>query len=169
MVGNAVRARAARPPYIERMQKGDTVPDFTLPDQTGTDRTLSELLSSGPVVLFFYPGAMTYGCTKESCHFRDLKAEFAAVGAQPVGISADPVAKQKQFDEKESLGMPLLSDPDRSVAAQLGAKRNFGPLKTKRVTYVIDTDRKLLDVINSEVSMSTHADKALALLKSRAS
>jgi peroxiredoxin Q/BCP len=150
------------------MQKGDTVPDFTLPDQTGTDRTLSELLSSGPVVLFFYPGAMTYGCTKESCHFRDLKAEFAAVGAQPVGISADPVAKQKQFDEKESLGMPLLSDPDRSVAAQLGAKRNFGPLKTKRVTYVIDTDRKLLDVINSEVSMSTHADKALALLKSRA-
>jgi thioredoxin-dependent peroxiredoxin len=150
------------------MQKGDTVPDFTLPDQTGTDRTLSELLSSGPVVLFFYPGAMTYGCTKESCHFRDLKAEFAAVGAQPIGISADPVAKQKQFDEKESLGMPLLSDPDRSVAAQLGAKRNFGPLKTKRVTYVIDTDRKLLDVINSEVSMSTHADKALALLKSRA-
>ena len=149
------------------MQKGDTVPDFTLPDQTGTDRSLSELLSSGPVVLFFYPGAMTYGCTKESCHFRDLKTEFAAVGAQPVGISADPVAKQKQFDEKESLGMPLLSDPDRTVGAQLGAKRNFGPLKTKRVTYVIDTDRTLLDVINSEVSMSTHADKALALLKSR--
>ena len=118
-------------------------------------------------MLFFYPGAMTYGCTKESCHFRDLKAEFAAVGAQPVGISADPVDKQKQFDEKESLGMPLLSDPDRTVAAQLGAKRNFGPLKTKRVTYVIDTDRTLLDVINSEVSMSTHADKALALLKSR--
>jgi thioredoxin-dependent peroxiredoxin len=63
----------------------------------------------------------------------------------------------------------LLSDPDRAVAAQLGAKRNFGPLKTKRVTYVIDTDRTLLDVINSEVSMSTHADKALAVLKSRAS
>ena len=75
------------------MQKGDTVPDFTLPDQTGTDRTLSELLANGPVVLFFYPGAMTYGCTKESCHFRDLKAEFAAVGAQPVGISADPVGQ----------------------------------------------------------------------------
>jgi peroxiredoxin Q/BCP len=149
------------------MQKGDTVPDFTLPDQSGTDRSLSGLLADGPVVLFFYPGAMTYGCTKESCHFRDLKAEFAAVGAQPVGISADPVEKQKQFDEKESLGMPLLSDPDRTVGALLGAKRNFGPLKTKRVTYVIDTDRTILDVINSEVSMSTHADKALALLKSR--
>ena len=72
-----------------------------------------QLLAGGPVVLFFYPAAMTYGCTKESCHFRDLKAEFAAVGAQPVGISADQVDKQRQFDEKESLGFPLLSDPDR--------------------------------------------------------
>ena len=68
---------------------------------------------------------MTYGCTKESCHFRDLAGEFAAVGAQPVGISADTVEKQKQFDEKESLGFPLLSDPDRVVAAHFGAKRSL--------------------------------------------
>jgi thioredoxin-dependent peroxiredoxin len=149
------------------MQKGDTVPDFTLPDQTGTPRTLSDLLADGPVVLFFYPAAMTYGCTKESCHFRDLKAEFAAVGAQPVGISADPVEKQKQFDDKESLGMPLLSDTDRAVAAQLGVKRGSNLLKVKRHTFVIDTDRTLLDEIASEVSMNSHADKALALLKAR--
>jgi peroxiredoxin Q/BCP len=116
-------------------------------------------------VLFFYPAAMTYGCTKESCHFRDLSAEFAAVGAQPVGISADPVEKQKQFDEKESLGLPLLSDPDRKVAAELGAKRGFGP--NKRTTFVIDTDRTVLDVIHSEISMNSHADKALAVLKAR--
>ncbi|HEY2213576.1 MAG TPA: peroxiredoxin, partial [Acidimicrobiales bacterium] len=94
------------------MQKGDVVPDFELSDQTGTPRTLSSFLANGPVVLFFYPAAMTYGCTKESCHFRDLQAEFAAVGAQSVGISADSVDKQKQFDEKESLGFPLLSDAD---------------------------------------------------------
>jgi peroxiredoxin Q/BCP len=149
------------------MQKGDIVPDFTLPDQTGTPRTLSGLLADGPVVLFFYPAAMTYGCTKESCHFRDLKAEFAAVGAQPVGISADAVEKQKQFDEKESLGFPLLSDSDRTVAAQLGAKRGMSFLPNKRVTYVIDTDRRLLDVIHTEVSMGAHADKALAVLKAR--
>jgi thioredoxin-dependent peroxiredoxin len=150
------------------MRSGDVVPDFELPDQTGTPRSLSELLQGGPVVLFFYPAAMTYGCTKESCHFRDLKAEFAAVGAQPVGISADQVDKQRQFDEKESLGMPLLSDPDRTVATQLGAKRG-GPgfLPNKRVTYVIDTDRTVLGVFHSEVSMASHADKALALLKER--
>ena len=149
------------------MHKGDVVPDFELPDQTGIPRRLSEFLSDGPVVLFFYPAAMTYGCTKESCHFRDLSAEFGAVGAQVVGISADQVEKQKRFDEKESLGFPLLSDPDRIVAAQLGAKRGVSFLPNKRVTFVIDTDRSILDVFHSEVSMGSHADKALALLKAR--
>jgi thioredoxin-dependent peroxiredoxin len=149
------------------MRSGDVVPDFELPDQTGTPRSLSQLLENGPVVLFFYPAAMTYGCTKESCHFRDLKSEFAAVGAQPVGVSADPVEKQQRFDEKESLGLTLLSDPDRTVAAQLGAKRGPSFLPNKRITFVIDTDRTLLEVIHSEVSMASHADKALALLKER--
>ena len=78
------------------MHKGDIVHDFELPDENGTPRRLSELLAAGPVVLFFYPAAMTYGCTKESCHFRDMKAEFEAVGAQRVGISADKVEKQKR-------------------------------------------------------------------------
>ena len=149
------------------MHKGDVVPDFELSDQTGTPRRLSEFLADGPVVLFFYPAAMTYGCTKESCHFRDLSAEFGAVGAQVVGISADQVEKQKRFDEKESLGFPLLSDPDRVVAEQLGAKRGISFLPNTRVTFVIDTDRSILDVFHSEVSMGSHADKALALLKAR--
>jgi peroxiredoxin Q/BCP len=149
------------------MRKGDVVPDFELPDQTGTPRKLSDLLAGGPVVLFFYPAAMTYGCTKESCHFRDLGAEFAAVGAQRVGISADSVDKQKQFDEKESLGYPLLSDADRTVATQLGAKRGSSFLPNKRITFVIDTDRTLLDVIHTEFSMGAHADKALEILKAR--
>jgi peroxiredoxin Q/BCP len=96
-----------------------------------------------------------------------MAGEFAAVGAQPVGISADTVDKQKQFDEKESLGFPLLSDPDREMAALFGVKRNVSFLKVKRSTFVIDTDRTVLDVIHSEVSMGSHADKALALLKAR--
>ncbi len=150
------------------MQKGEIIPDFELPDQSGTTRKLSELLTGGPVVLFFYPAAMTYGCTKESCHFRDLGAEFAAVGAQRVGISADSVDKQKQFDEKESLGYPLLSDSDHTVATLLGAKRGASFLPNKRVTYVIDSDRRLLDVIHTEFSMGAHADKALEILKAKA-
>ncbi len=150
------------------MHKGDVVPDFELPDQTGTPRKLSELLLRGPVVLFFYPAAMTYGCTKESCHFRDLAAEFAAVGAQPVGISADTVEKQKQFDEKESLGLPPAvgprprgGGPVRREARRRASSRSSGPPSSSTPTA------RILDVIHSEVSMGSHADKALALLKAR--
>jgi peroxiredoxin Q/BCP len=147
-------------------QVGDTVPDFELPDENGTPRRLSSLLNDGPVVLFFYPGAMTYGCTKESCHFRDLAAEFAAAGAQRVGISADRVEKQKQFSEKHAFDFPLLSDPDFAVAEQLGARRKIGALGNRRITYVIGTDRKVLGVVTSEVSMRAHADRALEILRS---
>jgi len=151
------------------MQVGDTVEDFELPDETGTKRKLSEFLRDGPVVLFFYPAAMTYGCTKESCHFRDLAAEFTSVGGQRVGISADTVEKQKQFSEKHDFDYPLLADTDRTVAEQFGVKRGgFSISPTKRSTFVIDTDRKVLAVISSEVSMNKHADKALEVLRARA-
>src|SRR4030088_2678634 len=150
------------------MKPGDVVPDFELPDQTGTPRRLTEFLAAGPVVLFFYPAAMTPGCTRESCHFRDLKGEFEAVGAQRVGISADQVDKQKQFADKYSFDFPLLSDPDAKVATRFGVHRNFKLLPTKRSTFVIDSDATLLEVITSEINMNTHADKALQSLRSRA-
>lgn len=151
------------------MQTGDRVPDFELPDQTGTARSLSGLLAGGPVVLFFYPAAMTPGCTKEACHFRDLAGEFASVGASPVGISADGVAKQERFASSHRFDYPLLSDPDGSVAEIFGVKRGLlGKfLPVKRTTFVIDTDRTVLAVISSEINMDTHADKALATLRSR--
>ena len=149
------------------MRAGDKVQDFELPDDTGTTRKLSDFLRDGPVVLFFYPAAMTYGCTKESCHFRDLAVEFKEVGAQRLGISADSVDKQRQFSEKHSFDYPLLADTDRTVAEQFGVKRSFGPIPTKRATFVIDTDSTVLAVINSEVSMNKHADKALEVLRAR--
>jgi thioredoxin-dependent peroxiredoxin len=151
------------------MQKGDVVPDFELPDETGKVRKLSELLEGGPVVLYFYPAALTYGCTKESCHFRDMKAEFEAVGAQRVGISGDKVEKQKQFSDKHSFDFPLLSDSDAKVATMFGAHRNFGLAPTRRMTFVLDTDRKVLDVIKSETRMGVHGDRALEVLKQRKS
>ena len=153
------------------MQRGDRVAEFELPDQTGTARTLSELLAGGPIVLFFYPAAMTPGCTKEACHFRDLASEFAAVGASRVGISTDAVDKQAKFAEQQKFDYPLLSDSDGVVAAQFGVKRGLlGKLMpVKRTTFVIDTDRTVLEVIASEFSMDTHADKALEVLRQRQS
>jgi thioredoxin-dependent peroxiredoxin len=146
------------------MRTGDVVPDFELPDQEGATRTLSEFLAKGPVVLFFYPAALTPGCTKESCHFRDLAAEFEAVGAQRVGISADPVEKQRTFSDKHGFDYPLLSDEDRRVAAVFGVKRALPLLPNKRATFVIGTDRKVIEVITSEINMSKHADLALEAL-----
>jgi peroxiredoxin Q/BCP len=143
--------------------KGDMAPDFELPDQDGTPRRLTDLLADGPVVLFFYPGAMTKGCTAEACHFRDLAAEFRAAGVQRVGISKDPVEKQKLFAETYTFDYPLLSDPEAVTIAAYGVKRklNLGALSTRRMTFVIGTDRKILDVIHSELDMNQHAAQAL--------
>ena len=153
------------------MKRGDLVDEFELPDQTGTKRKISDFLTDGPVVLFFYPAAGTSGCTREACHFRDLAREFADVGATRVGISTDPVSKQAKFDEDHSFGFPVLSDADGSVASTFGVKRGLlGKLMpVKRTTFVIDTDRKVLEVISSEVNMNTHADKALEVLRARSS
>lgn len=149
------------------MKKNDLAYDFTLNDQDGQPRQLSTLVREGPVVLFFYPAAMSPGCTKESCHFRDLAAEFAAVGAQPVGISMDDASRQAQFAKKHGLGFPLLADVDGQVAERYGVKRSLGFLKVKRATFVIDENLRVVDVISSEVAMNTHADRALDVLRAR--
>lgn len=146
------------------MQKGDLVPNFTLLDQQGGEQNLYSFLEKGPVVLFFYPAAMTSGCTKESCHFRDLAGEFAASGAQRIGISMDSVDKQAQFTAKNSLDYPLLADVKGDVAKIFGVKRPFDFLKVKRTTFVISQDRRVIDVITSEMNMNVHAERALVAL-----
>ena len=148
------------------MKPGDLAPDFSLPADDGSTVTLSEILQEGPVVLFFYPKAMTSGCTAESCHFRDLAAEFEGVGAVRLGISADRVDKQQQFSAKHGFDFRLLSDTDKQVAKAFGVKRP-GPLMNKRSTFVIDRDRRVLAVISSEVNMQKHADEALSVLRQR--
>ncbi|MER7186356.1 peroxiredoxin [Streptomyces hyaluromycini] len=147
------------------VEVGSRIEDFALPDETGTTRTLTDLLADGPVVLFFYPAALSAGCTAEACHFRDLAAEFAAVGARPVGISGDSVERQQEFSGKHTLGMPLLSDADGAVRELFGVKRGFSLAPTKRATFVIAQDRTVLEVVRSELRMNTHADRALAALR----
>lgn len=152
------------------MAVGDTATDFELPDEAGAPRRLSDLLAAGPVVLFFYPAAMTGGCTAEACHFRDLAAEFAEIGAQPVGISSDRPDKQNMFAAANGFGFPLLSDADHTVAKSFGAYRAWlpGNFHTRRRTFVIGPDRAVLAEIGSETDMNKHADEALALLRERA-
>lgn len=108
--------------YPLRMNTGDIVEDFELPTQDGSPWRLSAALQNGPVVLFFYPAAMTKGCTVESCHFRDLAAEFASLGAQRVGISIDKVEKQKQFSDKHGFDYPFSATPTRRSRRSLPSR-----------------------------------------------
>jgi peroxiredoxin Q/BCP len=174
------------------MIAGEKAPDFTLYDHTGRPRTLSTLLSDGPVVLFFFPIASSPICTAQACHFRDLSNEFARVGAQRVGISTDTVDKQAHFAQQRSFDYPLLSDADgvvselfgvrrgrlaklrRSVVAREAARRGRHTrrrgllarlLPVRRTTFVIDTDRTILKVVSSEVRASVHADQTLWFLE----
>jgi peroxiredoxin Q/BCP len=147
------------------MNVGDQVSDFELTDESGQRRSLSTMLGSGPVVLFFYPIASSGGCTQEACHFRDLAADFATVGAQPVGISPDSVDKQRKFASEQSLGFPLLSDEGGAVAKELGAWRRLIPIHTKRLTFIIGEDRRIMEIIKGEMQFDRHADEALRILK----
>jgi len=149
---------------VKTLEEGRQAPDFELPDQDGNPVRLSTVLGDGPVVLFWYPVALSGGCTAQACHFRDLAAEFAGAGAQRLGISTDPVAKQKRFAETHGFDYPLLSDESGDVARSLGVKRKY-VTPVKRATFVIDRDRTIRKVITSELSMTAHADQALEALR----
>ncbi len=99
------------------LQPGDTAPDFTLPDQHGAEVSLSDFKGS-KVALFFYPKANTPGCTTQACGLRDALPDLGGIAV--VGISPDPPSRQAAFDQKFSLGYPLLSDADHEVADRYG-------------------------------------------------
>ena len=98
-----------------RLAPGDQAPDFTLPDATGTPVSLSALRGQR-VIVYFYPAAMTPGCTKQACDFRDSLSSLASAGYQVIGISPDKPEKLAKFAERDGLTFPLLSDQDHAVS-----------------------------------------------------
>ena len=153
---------------------GDLVNDFTLPDQDGTPRSLSDFKST-PVVLFFYPRADTPGCTIESCGFRDAFALFQSKGITVLGISRDTVKAQKKFQEKYDLPYPLLADADETVCNYfdlIKPKNMYGKLVkgVARTTFLIapanaQGEQRLLHTFE-KVTPAGHAEEVLALLAS---
>ena len=130
-----------------RLAPGDPAPDFTLPDDSGGRVALSELRGR-KVVLYFYPSALTPGCTTQACGFRDSLGDFAAGGYTVLGVSPDKPEKLAKFRQKEGLTFPLLSDPDKSVHTAYGAygkKSMYGKQVTGviRSTFVIDADGRI--------------------------
>jgi peroxiredoxin Q/BCP len=130
-----------------RLEPGDPAPDFTLADDSGGRVALSGLRGR-KVVLYFYPSAMTPGCTKQACGFRDSLGNFDAAGYTVLGVSPDKPEKLAKFRQKEGLTFPLLSDPDKSVHTAYGAygkKSMYGKQVTGviRSTFVIDADGRI--------------------------
>jgi peroxiredoxin Q/BCP len=132
---------------MTRLAPGDTAPDFTLPDADGKDVSLHDFRGHR-VVVYFYPAAMTPGCTKEACDFRDSLSSLQAAGVDVVGISPDKPEKLAKFRERDGLTFPLLSDTSRSTLEAYGAygeKTMYGKKVTGviRSTFVVDPAGKL--------------------------
>jgi len=129
---------------MSRLSVGDIAPDFTLPDDTGTPVSLSDLRGR-KVIVYFYPAAMTPGCTKQACDFTDSLASLQAAGYEVVGISPDKPEKLATFRERDSLTIRLLSDPSKEVLAAWGAfgeKKLYGKVVEGviRSTVVLDEE-----------------------------
>lgn len=148
---------------------GNLAPAFSLKNQDGKTVSLKDFKGKSTVVLYFYPAAMTPGCTVQACGLRDAAAELAALGAVALGVSPDPEKKLQKFIERDGLNFDLLSDPAHEVAEKYGA---WGPKKFMgrsfdgilRTTFIIGKDGRLLHVID-KVKTKTHHDDVLALLR----
>jgi peroxiredoxin Q/BCP len=146
----------------DRLAPGDSAPAFTLPDDTGSEVSLSDF-AGRKVIVYFYPAAMTPGCTKQACDFSDNLASLRAEGYEVLGISPDKPEKLAKFRDKESLGITLLSDADRSVMESWGAfgeKKLYGKTVQGviRSTFVVDEQGKV-EVAQYNVKATGHVAK----------
>ena len=146
----------------ERLQPGDTAPDFTLPTDDGAGVTLSDLRGRR-VIVYFYPAAMTPGCTKQACDFSDSLEALRAEGFEVLGVSPDKPAKLAKFRERDSLGITLLSDPDKAVMQAWGAfgeKKLYGKVVQGviRSTVVVDEEGRV-EVAQYNVKATGHVAK----------
>lgn len=147
------------------LRVGQIAPDFTLPDQNGIERTLSDLRGTR-VLIYFYPKDDTPGCTKEACNFRNSSAALEKNRLQILGISTDSVKRHESFAKKYSLGFPLLADVDKKVVNAYGvwAKKKFlgrEYMGTLRMSFLIDPQGNI-EKIYEHVVPNTHAEEVLA-------
>lgn len=139
------------------LKAGSRAPDFVLPDSTGKDVALSDLLQNGPLILYFYPADFTPGCTKEACSIRDIHDDITAVGLQVVGISPQDAASHEQFKDKHSLPFKLLCDPDKIAVKMYGVDGPLG-IGVRRVTYLIAADGNIEDAVQADLRIDKHND-----------
>ncbi len=145
-----------------RLSPGDTAPDFTLTSDTGDDVSLSGLRGR-KVIVYFYPAAMTPGCTKQACDFTDSLESLRRSGYEVLGVSPDKPAKLAKFRERDSLGITLLSDPEKETLLAYGAfgeKKLYGKTVQGviRSTFVVDEEGKV-ELAQYNVKATGHVAK----------
>ncbi len=147
---------------------GKVAPAFTLKDQNGDKVALKDLRGK-TVILYFYPKAMTPGCTTQACGLRDSQKELKKLNAVAIGISPDPYERLKRFEARDELNFTLLSDEDHKIADKYGV---WGPKKfmgrefdgIHRITFIIDENGKLAHIMD-KVKTKTHHDDVIAYIK----
>ena len=135
----------------------ERAPEFTLPDETGKDRSLTELLSAGSIVLYFYPADFTPGCTRQACVLRDLHSDIARAGLRVVGISPQSPESHAKFKAKHQLPFVLLSDQQKTVIKMYGVNGPLG-IGVRRASYLIDGSRRIRDAVLADFMIGRHAD-----------
>ncbi len=148
---------------------GDTAPAFTLQDQDGKDVALSDFAGKKHVVLYFYPKAMTPGCTTQACGIRDSKAEFDEHDTVVLGVSPDAVKRLVKFIERDQLNFSLLSDEDHKITEEYGCwalKKFMGKeyMGVVRTTFIIGKDGLIKNILN-KFKTKTHHDDVLMQIK----
>lgn len=143
-------------------------PAFTLQDQNGDKVSLKDFRGESHVVLYFYPKAMTPGCTVQACGLRDSQQELKKFNAVALGVSPDPIARLKKFEDKESLNFTLLSDEDHAVADKYGVwglKKFMGRefMGLIRTTFIINQEGRLVHIMDKFKTKSHHEDVKVLL------
>ncbi len=139
------------------IKSGERAPEFTLPDDASKDRSLTELLSIGPIVLYFYPADFTPGCTRQACALRDLHSELEASRLRVVGISPQSPESHAKFKAKYQLPYVLLSDEQKTVIKMYGVNGPLG-MGVRRATYLIDESRRVRDAVLADFMVGRHSD-----------
>lgn len=145
---------------------GDTAPEFQLEDQQGSPQTLSSLVSTGEIVLYFYPADFTPVCTKEACAFRDVYEDLSKVSVQVVGISPQSAESHQRFATRYELPFPLLCDPDKTVIRAYGVDGLLG-FGVRRVTYLVDQSRQITNRVVADLFVGSHMELVRKVLQDK--
>jgi peroxiredoxin Q/BCP len=139
------------------LQAGERAPEFTLPDETGTDRSMTELFSVGAVVLYFYPADFTPGCTRQACAMRDMQADMVKANLRVIGISPQSPESHTKFKAKYNLPFLLLSDQQKTVIKMYGVNGPLG-FGVRRASFLIDGGRRIRDAVLADFNIARHED-----------